>query len=80
MESEKPAKSGGPLDAAFDFIDGIFDEARKMRPADPTRRPGEVWVRWRITDAGPNTVQIIGCTEKPLAEPLGEGEHEARFR
>ena len=78
-DSEKIEK--GPLDSLFGLIDTVADELARQKKPDPSRRPSEVWIRWRILpDAGPNAIELIGCTEKPLAEPLGENEHEGRFR
>ncbi len=80
MSDDKPVKAAGALDGLFDLVGDALEEIRKSKAQDPSRRPSEVWIRWRISPVGPNAIDLIGCSEKPLATPLGEGEHEGRFR
>ncbi len=81
-KDETPEEPGTrPIDSILDFIGTVAEEIQKARVPDLTRRPKQLWVRWRVLpDMGPNAIEIIGCMMIPFPGPLGENEYEGSFR
>ena len=76
-DTEPPESGPSALDELLGLVDSLSDVADEIRKPDPSGRPSEIWVRWRLDDG---LVTIVSCTLAKLEEPLPEGEHEGRYR
>lgn len=80
MSEEEHSADTLPPDPISELFDGVVmlqDMARELRQPDPSGRPRELFVRWRVVEGG---VEIFSCTTAELPEACAEGEFQGVFR
>jgi hypothetical protein len=68
-----------PVGTFIDLLESLgFQRRSDAARAAASKRPAQVWIRWRALESG--GVEIVACTTTKLLDPLPEGQHEGMFR